>query len=47
MTYLIFAGGSMLGTNSSAMYAMPISATSEPATYLDQWVPIMMQPMKR
>lgn len=43
---LIFAGGSILGTNSSAQYARPMSATSTPGTYWNQSPPAMTQPMK-
>lgn len=46
-TYLIFAGGSIDGTNSSATYATPIKAMSEPVVAFHQDLSMMMQPMKR
>lgn len=46
LSYLIFAGGSILGTNSSATYPTPTNATRPPAAYFHQLPPMMMQPTK-
>ena len=47
VSYLMFAGGSMLGTYSNAMYPMPTNATIEPAAYFHQLSPMVMHPTNR
>lgn len=46
-TYLMFAGGSILGTNSRAIYAIPMTAVMTPGAMWYHFAPIMTQPMKR
>lgn len=46
-TYLMFAGGSMEGTNSSATYARPVTATIAAGIQLYQCPPIRVHPMKK
>lgn len=46
-SYLMFAGGSMLGTNSRPIYTSPANATMAPATYFHHLSPMVMQPRKR
>lgn len=46
ISYLMLAGGSMLGTYSRTTYPIPTTVTSAPAVYLHQLLPMMMQPTK-